>query len=73
MFQSSISLEDLEGMAFQSTLKTAIFDIPFGGAKGCIIIDPKNYSERELETILRKYVMELSKKNLIGPSIDLQV
>jgi glutamate dehydrogenase (NAD(P)+) len=49
------------------TFKLATADIPFGGAKGGVAIDPKLYSKAELERITRRYTMELIKKNFIGP------
>jgi glutamate dehydrogenase (NAD(P)+) len=52
------------------TIKCAVVDIPYGGAKGGIKINPKNYSLRELETITRKYTLCLAKKNFIGAAID---
>ena len=52
------------------TFKLACADIPFGGAKGGVAIDPKNYSKPELERITRRYTMELIKKGFIGPQID---
>jgi len=52
------------------TFKLATADIPFGGAKGGVAIDPKLYSKAELERITRRYTMELIKKNFIGPQID---
>lgn len=52
------------------TFKLATADIPFGGAKGGIAIDPKKYSKAEVERITRRYTMELIKKGFIGPQID---
>jgi glutamate dehydrogenase (NAD(P)+) len=40
--------------------------MPHGGAKGAICIDPKLYSEREMEMIIRKYTVECAKKGIIG-------
>lgn len=52
------------------TLKCGVVDLPYGGAKGGIQIDPKKYSARELETLMRSYTVELAKKGFIGASID---
>jgi len=52
------------------TFKLAIADVPFGGGKGGIAIDPRTLSQAELERVTRKYTMELIKKGFIGAAVD---
>jgi glutamate dehydrogenase (NAD(P)+) len=52
------------------TWKCAIVDVPFGGAKGAVKIDPKQCTPEQLERVTRRYTHELIKKNFIGPGVD---
>ncbi|PCI37477.1 MAG: glutamate dehydrogenase [Elusimicrobia bacterium] len=69
-FAPQADQEEVSALAALMTFKCAIVDVPFGGAKGAIKIDRKNYTEDELERITRRYTAELVKRNCIGPAVD---
>lgn len=65
-----VDLDEVEALASLMTLKMSLVEVPFGGAKGAIQINPKNYSKSEISRLLRRYTVELAKKGFIGPGID---
>lgn len=69
-YSLDVDLQEVEALAALMTYKAAVVDVPFGGAKGGICIDPKRYTVEQLQSITRRYTMELCQKNFIGPGID---
>jgi glutamate dehydrogenase/leucine dehydrogenase len=68
-YHQEVDLDEVRALAALMTYKTAVVDIPYGGGKGGITIDPRNYSERELEQLSRRFFRRISP--IIGVNIDI--
>ena len=68
-YHPNVNLDDIEALAFWMTFKCAVADIPYGGAKGGITVNPKELSESELERLTRSYVRHIA--DFIGPDKDI--
>jgi glutamate dehydrogenase (NAD(P)+) len=69
-FSMLVNQDEIEALAALMTYKCAIADIPFGGAKGGLMINSVNYSEDELREITRRFAMELARKGFISPAAN---
>jgi len=68
-YHPQVDLAEVKSLAFWMSIKCAVADIPYGGGKGGIEVDPKNLSERELEQLTRGYVRAIAKD--IGVKVDI--
>jgi glutamate dehydrogenase (NAD(P)+) len=59
---------EVEALAALMSYKCALMDLPFGGSKGALIVDPKKWNKKELQRITRRFTQELAKRDLIHPS-----
>jgi glutamate dehydrogenase (NAD(P)+) len=69
-YSAEVNEDEVMALAALMTYKCAVVDVPFGGAKGAIKINPKDHTVDQLQRITRRYTAELVSKNFIGPGID---
>ena len=69
-YSEFVNPDEVRALATLMTFKCAVVDVPFGGAKGGIKINPVKYNVRQLERVTRRYTTELIKKSMIGAGID---
>ncbi|MCU0536745.1 MAG: Glu/Leu/Phe/Val dehydrogenase, partial [Hydrococcus sp. Prado102] len=68
-YHPNVSMDEVQSLAFWMTFKCALLNLPFGGAKGGITLNPKELSKQELERLSRGYIEAIA--DFIGPDVDI--
>jgi len=69
-YAGTVDQEEVEALAALMTYKCAIVDVPFGGSKGGLLIEPLNYDREDLEHITRRFARELIRKGFLSPATN---
>ena len=69
-YSSHVNQDEVEALAALMTYKCALVEVPFGGSKGGLCINPNDWEEGELERITRRFTFELARRDLIHPSLN---
>ena len=69
-YSLDVNQDEVEALAALMTYKTALVDLPFGGSKGGLCLNPRDWDEGELERITRRFTFELARRDLIHPSLN---
>jgi glutamate dehydrogenase (NAD(P)+) len=69
-YAPNVDQDEVEALAALMTYKCALMDLPFGGSKGALKIDVKDWTDAELERITRRFTQELARQNFLSPSLN---